>query len=147
MVSIRHTISKNEDNFQLLPFYNYDLTAGEINDIFLPLLCLDQNLPVESNINNSIFEISPCPTLVEQTYQGIYRFDQYINEKLISKVWYKDGQFSWYENTLTDAEIAMMIFCVAEIDSTSLYKDPIGYYKITKSIPVSRICAMDNMGC
>ncbi len=124
-------MTNEEENFQLRPIYDFKLEKGVISEIFLPVLCLDQDLPVPPSQPDENFTTSTMSDTVQQTYVGLYRCDKYINENIISKVWFVDDMFAWYEGELTEAEIEMIIFCHVELDSSSLYRPPSGYYDIT----------------
>ena len=127
------TDNTSDDSFQIKPVYDYELESGVITEIPLPVLCLDQVLnPPEPKLDRD-FVISDLPDDVAQMFIGIYRFDKYMNESITPKIWYKDGGFTWYEGTLTEAEVSMVLFCEVETDPSTLSKEPIGYHDVTSA--------------
>ncbi|UCE06618.1 MAG: T9SS type A sorting domain-containing protein [bacterium] len=127
---IHKVMTNGEEDFQLMPVYDYKLEKGAVSEILLPVLCLDQDLPVPPGDPDPNFTTSTMSDTVQQAYVGIYRCDKYINENIISKIWFIDDYFAWYEGTLTEAEIIMILFCHIEVDSNSFSQPPEGYYDI-----------------
>ncbi len=123
--------TQDETDFQLKPMNRYVLEKGTTSEIFLPILCLDQDFDVPPGSPDANFTMTAMSDTVQQTYVGLYRFDQYLNENIISKVWYIDNTLAWYEGTVTDAEYIMISFSYVEIDPNSYNNPPAGYYDIT----------------
>jgi hypothetical protein len=123
--------AQDETDFQLLPMNRFVLEKGTTAEIFLPILCFDQNLDVPPSSPDPNFTMTAMSDTVQQAYVGIYRFDQYLNQNLISKIWSVDDFLAWYEGTVTDAEYMMMSFSYVEIDPNSYDDPPAGYYTIT----------------
>lgn len=122
--------TQDETDFQLLPMNRYLLEKGTISEIFLPILCLNQDLGVPPDSPDPNFTMYAMSDTVQQTYVGIYRYDNYLNENVVSNVWFNDGRFVYFPTQLTEAEVLMITFCYVEVDSTTLNQDPVGYYDV-----------------
>lgn len=120
-------------DFPIKPINDYKLETNRVNELFLPLLCIDQREQLPPDIPEINFTILTTPKIIEQSYVGIYRFDEYAKKNVISKLWYNNGEFAWYQGTLTLAEIYMVLLSNFEIDSTTLNDPPVGYYNIVNA--------------
>ncbi len=117
--------------FEIFPDYEFEVTTGGLNEIFLPVLCLDQNLKVNSDQQNSDFELQELTADMRKVYSGFYRHDKYFNQIIVSKLFYQDGFFAWYEGDVSHAEAIMAIFCAIDSISGSQYSEPVGYYELS----------------
>jgi len=115
---------------QLKPLSIFKLNETGITELVLPALCLEQRLPVpEASADTAVRAISLSDT-VNRTYDGIYRFDEYLNQRVIGKVTTDGLSFSWVTGSLSDAEIEMLMFANLEIDSTAPDPSEAGFYGI-----------------
>ena len=117
--------------FQILPLYEYEFVVGEApEELFIPSLCLDQNLPVTATSPVFEYTLEPVEDVANNTFVGIFRFDKHLEEEVLTQnIFLNDTSIRW-TGSLSDAELSMLIVSFMEVDSTSLGDVFEGFYSV-----------------
>lgn len=117
--------------FRLTPMSVYGpLGAPGNEEILVPTLCGKIFEEVPDPNPSQDFEKNPdIPNSIAKANVGIYRFDDYLNNHVISHAWINGNQIA-SSSALKNYEREMLPYCEFELDSSTLNVEPIGFYDI-----------------